>query len=156
MDESSLLDQLPKTVKSKSGVTLELFFKEIVHFCCTKECVSDLMMNGSKDFFGFVSGKSCQMKIWLNGYFNAGCEILQSPVLSQEEKDEAVEGCLKYVFDEAKGIFESLGPPIYMCADFGTPFYDLIETCLKVLSEEKCVGIMDKIVSLFQSNISSF
>ena len=75
----------------------------------------------------------------MKGYFKASESILLLPYLDQSIKDEAVSEFLNYVFTEARKIFESPGAPIFMCADYGTPFYNLVETCLQVYSEDKCI-----------------
>ena len=90
------------------------------------------------------------------GYFATVETILITSSISQEVKDAAVEQFLNYVFEKAWEIFESDGAPVFMCKDFGNPFYKIIETSLRVLSEEKCVGIMDEIVELFTKYMPDF
>jgi hypothetical protein len=85
----------------------------------------------------------------MKGYFKACSTILLYPYIDQAEKDLAVSKFLDYVFTQARTIFESPGGPIFMCADYGTPFYNLVETCLQVYSENHCLSIMEQIVELF-------
>ena len=63
---------------------------------------------------------------------------------------------LQYVFDRSRQIFERAEGPIFMCQDFGTPFYNVVETSLRVYSEEKCVAIMSDIVDLFIKYMPDF
>ena len=73
------------------------------------------------------------------GYLNIGTNLLLSNAIPQQVKDEAVSELLAYVFSVARKIFESPGAPVFMCQELGTPFYRLIETSLKVLSESYCL-----------------
>ena len=89
-----------------------------------------MLLEGSKDFFRYVINRNSRRKTWLMGYFSTVEAILTTANMEQQAKDNAVEAFLAYVFDRAREIFESDGAPVFMCKDFGTPFYRIVETSL--------------------------
>ena len=80
--ERAMLERFGTEVKTSFGTTLNHYFEELSTFCVTVDCLKNLLLTGSKDFFHYVINKNTRRKVWLRGFFGSCCRILDSDRLS--------------------------------------------------------------------------